>query len=149
MNGFTVGEATACQTLTVGGEGQRRYLFSALKTGDTCLLVCLIAIEPLSLSFLDQHFILDYLKPLIHVVWSLSSLQSIHFYRINSYLLNPNSSPTCPKSRGKIPFKGGSLSHPEISVSECEPFSQKKINISKGFCLFQFKIVLLKFKISL
>jgi hypothetical protein len=27
-----------------------------------------------------------------------------------------------PESRDEIPFKGGSLSHPKILISECEPF---------------------------
>jgi hypothetical protein len=26
-----------------------------------------------------------------------------------------------------------SMSHPEISISECEPFSQKELRFSKGF----------------
>jgi hypothetical protein len=50
-------------------------------------------------------------------------------------------SPTFLESRGKISFKGGSLSHPKISISECEPFSQKKLKFSKGFQLFSFKII--------
>jgi hypothetical protein len=35
----------------------------------------------------------------------------------------------------EIPFKGGSLSHPEIPISECEPFSTIISNFLKDFKL--------------
>jgi hypothetical protein len=74
----------------------------------------------------------------------------------NSYLLYqflssesklPN--PTFLESRAEIPFKGGSLSHPKISILECEPFSQKKLKFSKGFHLFSFKMILFEFIFNL
>jgi hypothetical protein len=36
----------------------------------------------------------------------------------------------------------GSLSHPKISISECEPFFHNKFKIAKIFGLFYFKIIL-------
>jgi hypothetical protein len=49
--------------------------------------------KSLSLSFLDQHFIFGYLKPLMHIVWSPFAIQSFLFNLIKSYLLSANSSP--------------------------------------------------------
>jgi hypothetical protein len=43
--------------------------------------------------------------------------------------------PSLPESRGEIPFKGGNLSHPKISISECEPFSSINLNFQKEFHL--------------
>jgi hypothetical protein len=47
--------------------------------------------------------------------------------------------PTFPESQDEIPFKGGSLSHSEILISECEPFSHQKLKISKKFIYFNLK----------
>jgi hypothetical protein len=89
----------------------------------------------LSLSFLDQHFIFGYKKPLMHIVWSPFSLQSYQILSSERKLLIPS----FPESRGEIPFKGGSLSCPEIRISECEPFSLINLNFQKDFVLFKFK----------
>jgi hypothetical protein len=109
----------------------------------------LIAIEKSSLSFLDWHFIFDYLKPLMHIVWSPSCLQPFLLDPTKSYLSSSISSPILLESRGEIPFKGGSLSHPKNSILECERFFQMKFKISKGFYLFSFKIILFEFIFSL
>jgi hypothetical protein len=41
------------------------------------------------------------------------------------------------------------VSHPEISISECEPFFQKKLKFSKGFRLFPFEMILFEFIFNL
>jgi hypothetical protein len=41
------------------------------------------------------------------------------------------------------------VSHPKISISECEIFFQKKLKISKGFHLFSVKIILFEFTFHL
>jgi hypothetical protein len=72
------------------------------------------------------------------VVFIISSVISFLSYRFSS------SKPklpkvTFPESRDEIPCKVGSLSHPEISISECEPFSQMKFKFSKDFKCFHLK----------
>jgi hypothetical protein len=53
---------------------------------------------------------------------------------------------------GKLPQRcnvtarcGRTMSHPKISISECELFSQKKFKISKGFSLFSIEMILFEF----
>jgi hypothetical protein len=41
--------------------------------------------------------------------------------------------------------EGEIVSHPEIFILEREPFFQKKLKISKGFHLFELKMVLFDF----
>jgi hypothetical protein len=64
------------------------------------------------------------------VVFIISLIISFPLYQFLSSepkLLIPN----FPESQGEIPSKGGSLSHPEISISECEPFSKRNSVFSK------------------
>jgi hypothetical protein len=76
-------------------------------------------------------------------VWHQSYLQSILFYGINSYLPSQNSSVlSFPESRDEIPFKGGSLPYPKISILECELFSLEELNFQKDFNYFSFKMIL-------
>jgi hypothetical protein len=72
------------------------------------------------------------------VVLIIPSILSFQFYQILSSkrkLLIPS----FPESRGEIPFKGGSLSHLEISISECGPFSSTNFNFQNDFILFKLK----------
>jgi hypothetical protein len=71
-------------------------------------------------------------------VWFLSSLQSFHFDLIKSseYKLQ---SLSFHESRDEIPFKGGSLSHPKISILECEPLFLDKFEFLKDFIYFHLK----------
>jgi hypothetical protein len=70
---------------------------------------------------------LDYLKPLMHILCSPLSLPSFLFDPTKFYLSRSIPNPSFPESQGDISFKegvrgGGSLPHPKISNSECEPF---------------------------
>jgi hypothetical protein len=77
----------------------------------------------------------------------LSIIPSIIYFRSFQILSSEPKllSPSYLESRGKIPFKGGSLSHPEIPISECEPFFLNKFKFSKGFHLIQVKMTLFDF----
>jgi hypothetical protein len=46
-------------------------------------------------------------------------------------------------------LSGDQVSHPAISISECEPFFQKKLKFSKGFHLFPFEMILFEFIFNL
>jgi hypothetical protein len=103
--------------------------------------------KSLSLPLLDQHFIFGYLKPLMHIVWSLFSLQPFLFNLIKSYLLSVNSSSLSSLNLGaRFLLRGGRLSHPEIPILECEPFSSINLYFQKDFIWFKLKWFYFVFK---
>jgi hypothetical protein len=77
----------------------------------------------------------------VSLISSITSFQSYQILSSERKLLIPS----FPESQDEIPSKGRSLPHPKICISECEPFSQKKLKFFKGFSLFSFKINLLEF----
>jgi hypothetical protein len=82
-------------------------------------------------------------RALMHIVWCYSTfifLSTISFlvYQILSSECNLLS-PSFPESRDEIPFKGGTLSHPEISILECELFFSINLNFQKDFIWFKLK----------
>jgi hypothetical protein len=91
--------------------------------------VCLIALEFWAYhSLINNHHWLSKIFDSYSVTSIISSI-------IPSILISSTQTPnpTFPESRDEIPFKGGSLSHPQILISECEPFfPQETQNFQKN-----------------
>jgi hypothetical protein len=105
---------------------------------EACLLEWLIAIENLWVypSLINNHPWLS--KTLdgysvLSIIFSIISFQSYHILSPKHKLLIPN----FPKSWDEIPFKGSSLWHPKIPISECEPLSSMNLNFQKNFIWFK------------
>jgi hypothetical protein len=87
------------------------------------VFTCLIAIENLWAyhSLTNNHPWLSKAfdaYSTISIISSIISFPSYQFLSSTPKLL----SPSFPESRGEIPSRGDSLSHPKISILECQPF---------------------------
>ncbi len=99
-----------------------------------------------------------------HITFFLKSLRSLEEFRKNPHVKIPPKSPSTNfqslvviknqilfgKEFFSVAFGPAAthlfspslqLSHPKIFISECEPFFQKKLKFSKGFHLFELKII--------
>jgi hypothetical protein len=108
-------------------------------------LCVLIAIEFWTYhSLINNHPWLSKTFDTYSMVFVIPSTFSFLSYRILS--LSPTSNPSFPESRDEIPFKDSRLSHIEISILKCEPFSKGNLKFSKRFRLYSFKMILFELK---